>query len=110
MMNTTRWIGLYLALAALPVGTALFKIWVYQDNVRLGYALNYEEKRALQLKTQLYASDAQVAALRSPAMLVAKARALALVAPEPAQLTGTSRKTDHPVAMITPRGQGNAAR
>jgi len=72
--------------------------------------LNHEEKLAVQLKTQVYAADAQIAALRSPAMLAAKAHVLALVAPEPAQVAGALRKADRNVAMILPRGQGNATR
>lgn len=69
-----------------PVGAALFKVWVYQDAVQLGYRLSEREEERKRLRNELRQLEVELAAERSPARLSQLARALGLEAPEARQL------------------------
>lgn len=78
----------FVAATVTPVSACLFRVWVHQESVRLGYQLSAEERRAgdlSQLERQL---ELELAAERSPARLVQLAKTLGLKPPAPTQVIG----------------------
>lgn len=79
--------------AMLLTGAAVFRVWVHQDSVQLGYALSAEEQRREQLRTTLHELEVEMAAARSPAHLVKLAARLGLHPPTPQQLINEPPKS-----------------
>ncbi len=77
-----------LCVAALPMASAMFRIWVYQDNVRLGYAMSVQQQAREVLLARLHELEVEQAAARTPARLVQIAHKLGLQPPQPGQLVG----------------------
>ncbi len=81
-----RWLATLLVLAALatPVAAGLFRVWVNQDAVQIGYGLSFEAKRRTRLAKLAQELEVELSAERSPARLLrmAEARGLAPVPPE----------------------------
>ena len=92
----------YAVVAALPVSAALFKVWVCQDAVRLGYALTSEEHRAAALSDMRQKLAVEVAATRSPAQLLVRAKELGLTVPAPLQLFAGRGAEAPRLAQATP--------
>ena len=84
----------YIALAWLPVTCALFRVWVQQDAVRLGYALSAQERRGDALRATFVELEVEAAAARSPAHLAQIAARLGLRPPTPDQLA-SGTQTSH---------------
>jgi hypothetical protein len=74
-----------LAVAA-PVAAGLFRVWVHQDAVQLGYRLSEREENRKNLRNTLRQLEIELAAERSPAALVAMAQRLKMVPPAPEQM------------------------
>lgn len=83
-------VTILLIVAALPMASALFRVWVYQDTVRLGYALSAQQQNREVLLARLHELEVEYGAARSPARLVRMAQKLGLQAPQPGQLVGGS--------------------
>ncbi len=75
-----------LLLALLPTSAALFRIYVHQDAVQLGYALSSAERHRDQLQGRLRALQVEVAAARSPGHLSSLAKHLGMRPPTVAQV------------------------
>ena len=60
---------LLLSLAALPTMAGLWRIWVYQDIVQLGYKLTTERQRLAELATATHTLELELATLKAPARL-----------------------------------------
>lgn len=74
------------AIIGAPVAAALFKVWVYQDAVQLGYRLSEREEERKRLRNEVRQLEIELAAERSPPRLSALAKALGLVPPEARQI------------------------
>ncbi len=71
-----------------PVSACLFRVWVHQESVRLGYQLSTEERRGNELAHLERQLALELAAERSPTHLVQLAKQLGLRAPAPTQVVG----------------------
>ena len=71
-----------------PVSACLFRVWVHQESVRLGYQLSVEEKKGRELDELARQLELELAAERSPGHLMQLARSLGLRAPLPIQVVG----------------------
>lgn len=71
----------YMVIVGLPTTAALFRIFVHQEAVHLGYALSQAELQQRTLSARARELEVEVAAARSPARLVTMARALGLRPP-----------------------------
>jgi hypothetical protein len=76
------------AAAVTPVSACLFRVWVHQESVRLGYQLSTEERRSGELSQLERQLELELAAERSPARLVQLAKTLGLRPPAPTQVVG----------------------
>jgi hypothetical protein len=76
----------YVVLALLPTSAALFRVYVHQDTVQLGYALSAQERLRDQLQGRLQALQVEVAAARSPARLTTLAQNMGLRPPQVTQV------------------------
>lgn len=74
-----------------PVTAGLFKVWVYQDAVQLGYRLSEREEERKRLRNEVRQLEVELAAERSPPRLSALAKTLGLVPPEARQQLGAVR-------------------
>jgi len=83
---------IWLVLAALPVSAGLFRVWVHQDLVRLGYQLSEQEAQSRKLRHRVQQLEVQLAAERSPARLLELASQHGFVPPRPDQFVGKARK------------------
>ena len=92
-VNRQRSILFYLVLASMPVGASLFRVWVHQDAVQMGYALAGEEHRREGLRTNLHELEVEVASERSPARLVRIAANLGLRPPATGQLVSGTQSS-----------------
>ena len=81
-------VAFLLCVAAMPVASAMFRIWVSQDTVRLGYALSVQQQAREVLLARLHELEVEQAAARTPARLVQVAQKLGLQPPQPGQLVG----------------------
>jgi hypothetical protein len=70
----------------LPVGAALFKVWVHQDAVQLGYQLSEYETQRKRLRDEAHQLEIELAAERSPANLLLLAKRLSLAPAAPQQV------------------------
>ena len=66
----------------------MFRVWVYQDAVQLGYKLSVEEKRRQTLHRRVREYRLELASERSPARLEWFARQLKLVRPTAEDIFG----------------------
>jgi hypothetical protein len=71
-----------------PVSACLFRVWVHQEAVRLGYQLSAEERRGTELAQLERQLELELAAERSPTHLVQLAKHLGLKPPAPTQVVG----------------------
>ncbi len=69
---------------------ALFRVWVYQDAVQLGYRLSEREEERRRLRNEVRQLEVELAAERSPARLKDAARSLGLVPPDARQVLAPS--------------------
>jgi hypothetical protein len=81
-------VAFLLCVAALPMASAMFRVWVYQDTVRFGYALSVQQQTREVLLARLHELEVEHAAARTPARLVRVAQKLGLQPPRPGQLVG----------------------
>ncbi len=77
---------------ALAVSSALFRVWVHQDAVQLGYRLSEREQERRKLTNTLRQLEVELAAERAPENLLNAARRLKLQPPAPTQLLGALEK------------------
>ena len=79
-------VAFLLCVTAMPMASAMFRIWVFQDNVRLGYAMSVQQQAREVLLARLHELQVEQAAARTPARLVQIAHKLGLQPPQPGQL------------------------
>ncbi len=103
-MTERAWTSAALLVAALaaPVGAALFKVWVSQDTVQVGYRLSEREEERRRLRNELRQLEIELAAERSPARLGDLAHNLGLEPPAPQQIVGGARPVSRPGRDLTP--------
>lgn len=89
-MNGSRSLLSYALMATLPMSVGLFRVWVHQDTVQMGYALSAEERRRDTLRASAHELEVELAAARSPARLAVLANKLGLQPPVPGQLVGAT--------------------
>ncbi len=82
-MSEPRWtLAVMLAVTiAAPVGAALFRVWVHQDAVRLGYELSAREDQRRKVRNELRQLEVELAAEKTPPRLADLARSLGLEPP-----------------------------
>lgn len=79
-----RPVGLAVAVAAL-VGAGLFRVWVFQDAIHLGYRLSEEEAEHRSSQGKLRNLEIELAAERAPERLQRLARRLGMRPPRAAE-------------------------
>ena len=94
---------LLIAATVTPVSACLFRVWVHQESVRLGYQLSVEERKGRQLEELVKQLELELAAERSPAHLMQLARSLSLRPPEPTQVVGKNATRLITAAPATPK-------
>ena len=87
---------------ALLVGAALFRVWVYQDAVQLGYRLSEREDELRQLRNDTRQLEIELAAERSPAHLGELARALNLAPASAVTLANDKNRGAHSGRVAPP--------
>jgi hypothetical protein len=85
-MTTRRWLMLCSLVLAMPTSAAVFRVWVHQDVVRMGYQLSAEEKERAHLQDLVRQLEIERAAERSPEHLLQWAAKLNLVPPTSRQI------------------------
>lgn len=83
---------LYAAAVVGPVAAGLFRVWVHQDAVQLGYRLSEQEGRRRELVELVKQLQVELAAERSPERLMRMAQSLGFKPPHPKQVVGKSAK------------------
>ncbi len=76
----------------LVVGAGLFRIWVYQDVLQIGYQLSAQQHRSGKLHTNLKQLELELAAEKTPKKLIGLADALGLKQPKHWQIVAYQRK------------------
>ena len=71
---------------AMLVSAALWRVWVHQGTVQLGYQLSQEEARRADLRERLRAIEIEWASENSPLRLEKRAAELGLVPPQANQI------------------------
>jgi hypothetical protein len=71
---------------ALPVAASLFRVWVHHDRVAMSYVLSEEDQKRREARRLAQQLEVELASLRSPEVLSARAAALGLVPPVPEQI------------------------
>ena len=89
MSRLTRTLVTVLVLVA-PVTVGLFRVWVHQDVVQLGYKLSKAEKQRRTALAKLEELQVEHAAAKSPGRLQKLARELELYQPSPREVYGIS--------------------
>ena len=79
---------MFLAALAAPAGAGLFRVWVNQDSVQMGYALSEATAERRRLQDQLHELEVELAAETSPEQLSRLARRLGLQPPTANQILG----------------------
>ena len=74
-----------------PVAAGLFRVWVNQDAVQIGYALSEEASRQRRVADMTQKLELELAAARSPERLASLARKLGLSAPPAERMFGPPR-------------------
>jgi cell division protein FtsL len=90
-MTGIKTLGFCLLAAALPVTASLFRIYVRQDAVQLGYDLSREERRRDTLRATQQELEVELAAATSPGRLGKMATRLGLRPPLPSQRVGAAQ-------------------
>jgi cell division protein FtsL len=82
-MSEPRWIWAVLlaVTVAAPVSAALFRVWVHQDAVRLGYELSAKEEQRRKVRNELRQLEVELATEKTPSRLSDLARTLGLEPP-----------------------------
>ena len=80
-METRNKICCFVALVLL-VGAGLFRIWVYQDVLQIGYQLSAAQQRSNKRQTNLKQLELELAAEKTPKKLIGLADALGLRQPK----------------------------
>lgn len=89
-MKVSPWTWMFfVACLAAPVAAGLFRVWVHQDAVLMGYDLSEETRRKERLRDALEKHRVELAAQRDPAQLKRWAATLALHPATPAQYLRT---------------------
>lgn len=88
MRGWLRTVGFFLATAAVPVAGGLFRVWVHQDVVLLGYQLSEAEQERAELQETVRQLQVELAAEKAPEALADKAAKLNLRPPKPSQWAG----------------------
>lgn len=84
-MSAVKTFGFCLVVAAMPVASSLFRIYVRQDAVQLGYELSLEERRRDNLRATQQELEVELAAATSPGRLSQMAQRLGLRPPQAGQ-------------------------
>lgn len=79
---------LFVVALIVPVAAGLFRVWVNQDAIQIGYELSREAKRRQRLQAASQALEVELAAERSPARLKRLATRLGLKPPPPERIFG----------------------
>lgn len=105
-MKTSQRAMLWVLLAAVatPVAAGLFRVWVHQSSVQVGYALSAQHARRNELNELVRQLELELAAERSPARLSRLAEQLGLSRPKPEQVVGLDAK---PATAYAPSGGGD---
>lgn len=80
------------AVCGAPLGAALFRVWVHQDVVLLGYSLSEAERRRFELQDALREMEVEVAAARSPERLTGLAHDIGMHRPAPHEIIGAGEE------------------
>ena len=82
------------------VGAGLFRVWVFQDVIQLGYQLSVAEKKSHKLVGRIEKLRVELAAEHAPSRLETAARRLELMRPNPRNIVGVESvyggSDDHP--------------
>lgn len=84
-MSAAKTFGFCLVMASMPVASSLFRIYVRQDAVQLGYDLSLQERRRDNLRATQQELEVELAAATSPGRLSQMAQRLGLRPPQAAQ-------------------------
>jgi cell division protein FtsL len=90
-VETRNKICCFVALVLL-VGAGLFRIWVYQDVLQIGYKLSAAQQRSSKRQTNLKQLELELAAEKTPKKLIGLADALGLRQPKHWQIVAYQRK------------------
>ncbi|MDP7038683.1 MAG: hypothetical protein QGI45_05955 [Myxococcota bacterium] len=90
-METRNKICCFVALVLL-VGAGLFRIWVYQDVLQIGYQLSAAQQGSSRLQANLKQLELELAAEKTPKKLIGLADALGLQQPKHWQIVAYQRK------------------
>jgi hypothetical protein len=82
---------LFAVAMASPAAAGLFRVWVNQDAVQIGYALSAEATRRKRVADAAQKLEVELAAERSPERLERLARRLGMGPPGPGRVFGASR-------------------
>ena len=82
---------LFVAAMAMPALSGLFRVWVNQDAVNVGYELSEQAKHRRELRDLIRRLDVQLAAERSPERLTEIAYRLGLAPPRADRVFGSAR-------------------
>jgi len=89
--------AIFAAAMLFPVAAGLFRVWVNQDAVHVGYALSEQTKRRDDLRALIRELEVELAAERSPERLMRLANKLGLKPPTSDKTFGAaSRKGGEP--------------
>lgn len=99
-MSEPRWpMAVLLAVTiAAPVGAALFRVWVHQDAVRLGYELSAKEDQRRKVRNEVRQLEVELASEKTPSRLSDLARTLGLEPPAALAAKVASKKAATPPA------------
>ncbi len=99
-MSEPRWpMAVLLAVTiAAPVSAALFRVWVHQDAVRLGYELSAKEDQRRKVRNELRQLEVELASEKTPSRLSDLARTLGLEPPATLTAKVTPKKAATPPA------------
>lgn len=89
-MSAVKTFGFCLVVAVMPVASSLFRIYVRQDAVQLGYELSLQERRRDQLRATQQELEVELAAATSPGRLSLMAQRLGLHPPQAGQYLSAS--------------------
>ena len=89
-MSARRALLFFVLLGSLPTAACLFRVWVRQQNVSLGYVLHQREERLASLRVEVRKLEVARAAGRTPRVLTALAANLGLGPARPHQFVGIS--------------------
>ena len=90
-MSGARLVLWFVAIALAPTGSALWRVWVRQQTVSLGYQLHQAEQRGEALRAELQKVEVARAAGRTPQRVAAMARTLGMAPPSTPQLIACPR-------------------